>query len=61
MEKGKQKALLIKMDSEVHRLLKVKAAEQGVNMTTVILKLIQEYIGDAVAVDTGVEVAIEKE
>ena len=60
MEKDKQKCLLIKMDSEVHKLFKSKTAEQGVSMTIVILKLVQDYLGDGVGV-VGTEVVIEKE
>lgn len=56
----KQKALLIKMDPETHKALKVKAAEQGVNMTTIILKLVQDYLEDGVVVGTDTEAAIEK-
>lgn len=39
-----KKALLIKMDVELHRQLKVKTAERGENMTTVVLKLIEDYL-----------------
>lgn len=61
MEKGQQKALLIKMDAETHRLLKVKSAEQGVNMTAVVLKLIQDYLIEPSSVVVSAEVAVEKE
>jgi plasmid stability protein len=60
MEKDKTKALLIKMDSEMHKALKVRAAEQGINMTNIILKLVQNYLGDEVTASTDTEAAIEK-
>ena len=60
MEKDKTKALLIKMDSEMHKALKVRAAEQGINMTNIILKLVQNYLGDEVTASTDTESAIEK-
>lgn len=44
----KVKALLVKMPSDMHKLLKVKTAESGENMTTVILKLIEEYLAQTV-------------
>lgn len=47
MEKDdKKKALLIKMDSELHRELKIKTTEQGENMTVVVLRLIQDYLSE---------------
>lgn len=60
MEKAKQKALLVKMDAEMHKLLKIKATEQGVNMTAVVLKLVQDYLETGTVV-VSAEVAIEKE
>jgi predicted HicB family RNase H-like nuclease len=61
MEKGKQKALLVKMEAEMHKLLKIKATEQGVNMTAVVLRLIQDYLAESGSVVISTEVAIEKE
>jgi len=60
MEKGKQKALLVKMNAEMHKLLKIKATEQGINMTAVVLSLIQNYLSTPETVDKGAEVAFEK-
>ena len=48
MEKDeKKKALLIKMDSETHKLLKIKTTERGENMTVVVLRLIQDYLAES--------------
>ena len=58
---GKPKALLIKMDAEMHKLLKIRTTEQGVNMTTVVLKLIQDYLAESGSAVTSTEVATEKE
>lgn len=47
MEKDRlKKALLIKMDPEMHKLLKIRATEYGENMTTVVLRLIQDYLSE---------------
>lgn len=43
-EKNTKKALLIKMDPETHKLLKIKTTERGENMTAVVLRLIQDYL-----------------
>ena len=61
MEKAKQKALLIKMDADMHKLLKIKTTEQGINMTTVVLKLIQSYLSGTEAVVENEGMALEKE
>ena len=47
MEKDKKKALLIKMDPEMHKLLKIRTTEHGENMTTVVLRLIQDYLTES--------------
>jgi len=44
VEKDKKKALLVKMDPEMHKLLKIRTTEYGENMTTVVLRLIQDYL-----------------
>jgi len=44
VENEKKKALLIKMDPELHRLLKIKTAESGENMTALVLRLIRVYL-----------------
>lgn len=42
-----KKALLIKMDSEMHKKLKMHAVQQCKNMTDIVLKLIEEYLEQA--------------
>ncbi len=42
--KEEKKALLVKMDPDLHKLFKIKTTTQGENMTTVVLRLIQEYL-----------------
>lgn len=39
-----KKALLIKMDPELHKKLKIKTTESGRNMTQVVLELIEKYL-----------------
>lgn len=53
-DKMKKKALLVKMDSETHKMLKIKTTEQGENMTAVVLRLIQGYLSE-VAIETTTE------
>ena len=40
----KKKALLVKMDAELHKELKIRTVENGENMTTVVLRLIEDYL-----------------
>ncbi len=44
-----KKALLIKMDSELHKELKIRTTQRGENMTVVVLRLIQDYLSESVA------------
>lgn len=39
-----KKALLIKMNPEMHKRLKMKTVERGENMTAVVLQLIEKYL-----------------
>lgn len=41
---NEKKALLVKMDPEMHKRLKMKTVERGENMTTVVLELIEKYL-----------------
>ncbi len=43
---AEKKALLIKMDPEMHKRLKMKTVERGENMTVVVLELIERYLAE---------------
>jgi len=43
-KKEERKALLIRMDANMHKRLKICAIEEDNNMTTIVLRLIREYL-----------------
>lgn len=44
MDKEDRKALLVRMSEDLHKQLKIKAIEEGDNMTSIVLRLIEQYL-----------------